>query len=82
MRIENAMEKVILKKEEAITLRDAYDIISDIYDNTENDELSEVTCDIKDRLETLLFSYNEDYRVFYEEPEAKEKILQISIDIE
>lgn len=82
MRIENAMEKVILTKEEAICLRDAYNIISDICDDTENDELYDVANNAKEMLETLLFIPNDEYKVYYEEPKTKGKILQISIDID
>lgn len=82
MRIENAMEKVILTKEEAIFLRDAYDIISDIREETENDKLYDVVDNAKEILENLLFIPNDEYKVYYEEPKNKGKILQISIDID
>lgn len=84
MRIENGMEKVILTKEEAITLRDAYDIISDICDDAENDDLIDITDNLKDVFDTFLFSNNEGYRVYYEELNkinTKKVILQMSINI-
>lgn len=82
MRIENAMEKVILTKEEAICLRNTLETISDICGETENDELYNITDNIRESLENLLFSHNDEYEVYYEEPKDKRKILQFSIDIE
>lgn len=84
MRIENGMEKVILTKEEAITLRNAYDIISDICDDTENEDLNDITENLRDLFDALLFSNNEGYRVYYEElnkTNTKKVILQMSINI-
>lgn len=82
MRIDNGMEKIILKKKEAIALRDAYAIIEDIYNYTECEEVSKITDELIDLFGSLLFSLNDNFRIYYEEPEKKEKITLFSLNFD
>lgn len=54
MRIENGKEKIILTEKEATILCTARNIITDIYDQSENDDVSEYTSNIVDNLDNLL----------------------------
>lgn len=70
MRIENAKERIILTEGEAKILRIAKDIITNIYEETANDDVTEYTENILDNLDNLFIAQN-DSREIVEEKKAK-----------
>lgn len=70
MRIENAKERIILTEGETKILRIAKDIITNIYEETANDDVTEYTENILDNLDNLFIAQN-DSREIVEEKKAK-----------
>lgn len=82
MRIDKAMEKIILTEREAKILEKAYEIVMDIRDESET-RASEYAETVMDAFSDLIYdpSGEQDYTIGYEKQDKQKQMIFVAVEI-